>query len=265
MSFEFLNWKRDKKAVLIFAGFYVSFGMLAAIFQERLIYIPNGQDFESCPDFLSAEKVNYKGTRMYFRNNGSRLAVFYHGNAGSACDRAFIAEIFSQNGYSYLIPEYAGYSGGSVQPTHELLLGDVRHTVQFLKERNFSEIIVVGESIGTGFASYHVSLASPRALVLISPFPTLLDIAKRKFWFYPVSLMVKTPFNSKELLRNFKGALLVIHGDQDSIVPLSLGKELFSSIVTKEKNMLVVEGAGHNDLFSFPETYDALINFLKST
>lgn len=200
---------------------------------------------------------------MYFKDNGPRIVVLYHGNFGSACDRSFYAGVFERAGYSYLIPEYAGYSNDVVNPSHDRIKRDVPHVVDFLRTKNFSEVVVVGESIGDSFAAYHAALLSPQKLLLISPFKDLAAIARVHFWYYPTSLLVKNPFDNVASLEKFPGEVRLIHGDKDDIIPLALGQEFFKELATTRKEIVVIKNAGHNDLFAFPETYQAIEEFLK--
>ncbi len=242
---------------------YIAFGAYLAFSQEQIVYQPYPQDFVSCAEFSSAEKINYQGTRMYFKDNGPRLVVLYHGNAGSACDRIYLAELFEQAGYSYLLPEYAGYSNDIAKPSHELIKKDVQNVVAFLGERNFAEVVVVGESLGSSFASYHTSLAPPHKLLLITSFTNLTDIARSEFWFYPVSFLVKDLFDNAHLLTDFRGSVLLLHGEKDNIIPLKLGQKLFTELVVSRKEIIIIPDAGHNDLFWFSETAQAIRDFLK--
>ncbi len=247
----------------ILLSVYVVYGTYLTLWQERIVYQSTPQDFSDCPYFVQAEKISHEGTRMYFKDNGPRIVVLYHGNYGSACDRAFYAGIFEEAGYSYLLPEYAGYSSDTVLPTHVLLKKDVEHTVDFLRTKKFSEVVVVGESIGGSFAAYHASLLPPRKLLLISPFKDLTAIARAHFWYYPTSLLVKNPFDNVAALKNFTGEVQLVHGDKDDIIPLILGQKFFEELAIEHKEMVVIKDAGHNDLFAFPETYQAIGEFLK--
>ena len=255
--------KNSLAAVWFFVVFYVVYGIFLTVRQESIIYQPSPQDFSTCPNLVQAEKITHGGTRMYFKDNGPRVAVLYHGNFGSACDRAFIAGLFEQAGYSYLLPEYAGYSNDNGKPSHERIKKDVEHAVDFLRTRNFSEVVVVGESVGDRFASYHASLLPPKKLLLISSFTTLVDIAREAFWFYPISLLVRDEFDNAHLLEDFQKEVVLLHGDKDDIIPLALGQKLFAQLTTPHKKMILIPGAGHNDLFAFPETYQAIDDFLK--
>lgn len=255
--------KRSKIALSILAIFYVSFGAFLSLYQENIVYYPNTQDFKNCSDFQNAGKIDFKGTRMYVKDTDKPTIVLYHGNAGSACDRSFYADIFTQAGYGYIIVEYAGYSNDSRKPTHDLIKNDVQNVVAYIKENHISNITVVGESIGTGIASYHVSLQSPDKLLLISPFTNLADVAKNRFWFYPTSILVDNAFDNVANLSKYQNPVTIIHGDNDTIISHKLGQELFESLKT-QKEFITIQGAGHNDLFSFTETYIAVSDFLKS-
>jgi len=196
--------KRNIVALAIFALFYISFGVFLTLNQEKIVYHPFEQDFASCSNFASAEKITYQGTRMYVSTTTGPTVVLYHGNAGSACDRYFYAAQFVQAGYGYIIVEYAGFSNDPREPSHELIKQDVGNVIAYLQSENTEESIVVGESIGTGFATHHARLHPPERLLLISPFTNLSDIAKERFWFYPTSLLVDNALDNVASLKNYK-------------------------------------------------------------
>lgn len=255
--------KRNIRALIIFAIFYVAFGVYLTLNQEKVTYHPFAQDFSSCDGFIEAEKVSYQDTRMYVKLIEDKpTVVLYHGNAGSACDRKFYANIFSQAGLGYAIVEYAGYSNDTREPSHELLKRDVEHVVDYLEENQISPVFVAGESIGTGAASYHTYLEAPERLLLVSPFTDLRAIAKNRFWFYPTSILVNNAFDNVTALQNYSGKTVVIHGTADDIIPYKLGDRLFQSL-GGDKVLAPIEGAGHNNLFTYEETYQKINEFLE--
>jgi pimeloyl-ACP methyl ester carboxylesterase len=256
---------RDRIAIGVFVVFYVGFGVLLTVFQERLVYQPFAQDFDACPLLTDAEKITYNGTRMYVQEGEKGVVVLYHGNAGSACDRAFYADIIEAEGYGYVLVEYAGYSNDPRQTTHELVKQDVQHVVAYLGTLDAARIVVVGESIGSGPASYHTSLLAPDALVLITPFTTLPDIAKNRFWFYPTRLLADNPFDNGALLQEYKGPVTIIHGENDSIVPQKLGRTLYENLSTTQKEFVSVPNEGHNSMYDSSLLWSAFRDVLAST
>ena len=253
--------KRNIIALSILVIFYISYGIVLTLFQEKVVYFPNAQDFNKCAYFANAEKVDFKGTRMYVHDTDKPTVVLYHGNAGSACDRSVYADIFTQAGYGYIIVEYTGFSNEAATPTHAALKNNVQNVIAYITENKISDITVIGESIGTGIASYHTSLSVPNKLLLISPFTDLKDVAKNRFWFYPTSLLVNNAFDNLANLEKYHNPITIIHGTKDSIIPYKLGQKLFALLDT-QKEFITITDAGHNDLFLFPETYEAITNFL---
>lgn len=257
--------KRNVTAISFFAIFYIGFGFFLYINQERVIYRPFPQDFLSCERFSDVEKVTYRDTRMYVSQNTTTngFVVLYHGNAGSACDRAFYADLFSNAGYGYIIVEYAGYSNDIRKTTHELIKTDVQNVIDYAEASNRIITTVVGESIGSGPATYHTSLSAPDRLLLITPFTDLTDLAQDRFWFYPAGLLVDNAFDNTEKLADYNGTVGIIHGTDDSVIPFRLGRKLYESIGS-EKVLYSIETANHNNLFNYSETYTAIFNFLAN-
>lgn len=254
--------KRSVVALVVFVVFYVAWGSFLAYNQERLVYQPSSQDFFNCPALAEAEAVNHQGTRMYVKWYKEQMAVLYHGNAGSACDRAFYTKILESAGYGYILVEYAGYSSDERDTTHELVKADVGNVVDYLGKRPPDKTLVIGESIGTGAAAYHTSLLAPDKLLLLAPFTNLADVAAHHFWFYPTQLFVKNAFDNSKLLENYPGDSLIIHGTRDEVIPERLGRELYERLGGNKIKQSIPE-AGHNDLFGFPETYEAMWRFLS--
>jgi uncharacterized protein len=254
--------KRNVVALVFFGSFYMLFGVYITLSQEKIVYQPFSQDFEVCPGFSSAEKVTVGSTRMYVRSGERGRVVLYHGNAGSACDRDFYTEWFVRAGYGYVIPEYAGYSNDPQETTHELVKEDVRNVLAYLASIGEANELVVGESVGTGVAAYHTSLHAPRRLLLISPFASLKDVARRRFWYYPTSIMVDNAFDNSVLLGAYRGPVTIMHGEDDMIIAYASGKKLYDSLPTIQKQFVSLTGVGHNDVFSTPVSYEAVQVFL---
>ena len=260
-----------KKMLWIIILVYIGYGAYLFVAQKSIIYYPDfpeKSDFFNCPAFADAEKVDMDGTRAYYKHAGERIAVVYHGNAGSACDRDYLKSYFEKAGYSYLFVEYAGYGGDGEKPSKKLLLKDAENVISFLKAKNYTETILFTESIGAGVASYHVSLLSPNKILFIAPFDSLASMAKSHFPFslYPMRLLAKFSkenYDNIPLLQQYKGELMIIHGTKDRIIPIKYGKALFDKVSTQDKKFIAIKDAGHNDIYNFDELRSAIVDFLK--
>ena len=107
-------------------------------------------------------------------------------------------------------------------------------------------IAYFGESLGSGVAVALAAEAPPAALVLRSPFPSLVDVGRVHYPFLPVRRLLRDRWDSRSRIAAIETPLLVIAGDRDRIIPLDLSRELFAA-AGEPKTMVVVPGAGHND------------------
>lgn len=243
---------------------YLLFALYLFFIQKSMIYYPDNQNFVTCTAFNDYEKLEHNGTRFYYKENSLEdVFVYYHGNAGSACDRAYHKSIFEESGRSVIFVEYIGYSADDKEPSQKLILKDVENIHEFIEAKYFEDIIVYGQSIGSGAASYHALLGNVNSLILVSTFSSLDDIVQSKYIVYPASILLREKYNNSEWLENFKGDLLILHGDSDVDIPARFSQKLFDGIENENKEYILIEGAGHNDMWSFNEFKTRIINFLS--
>lgn len=247
---------------VILLAFYFLFGAIIYFFQDNFIYYPTTQDFNSCQNFNDYEKININGTRAYVKVISNKWLVFYHGNAGSACDRAFLKPTFEKYGYSIIFVEYTGYSNDSKKPNQTLLKKNVENINSYINKQSPNKLIIIGESLGTSLAVYHSSMANENKLLLFSPFTSLGDIAKKHFGIYPTNLMIKNNYLTVSWLNDINN-LLVICGEKDELIPYSISLKLFKMAITPNKKIISVPNAGHNNLYNFKETQDAINSFFQ--
>ncbi|MFC1614950.1 alpha/beta hydrolase [Patescibacteria group bacterium] len=232
--------------------------------QSNYIYYPDEQDFEECIEFTDADKITQNGTRMYVteNNNPDTLVIFYHGNAGSACDRSLWNYFFNTLDVSNIFVEYAGYSNDPRTPSEELFYQDVQNVQEYIATLPYKRIIIVSESIGSGPATYHTTLTYVAELLLMTPFVELADVASYHYPIYPVRLLLKDKFDNVKNLSNFTGNLTLIHGEEDEIIPIHLGKQLFDEVKTQHKKFIGVPNADHDDIYVHSEVFDTLLDII---
>ena len=196
------------------------------------------------------------------KNNSEKLAIFYHGNAGSACDRGYMKRIFSEQNYSFIIAEYTGYSNDTSKPSQVSILSDVRNINEFIAETSYSELIIAGESLGGSVAAYHASIVEADKVLLLTPFTNLEELVFSHYPLYPVRFLLKEKYPTEEWMKKHNGEVMIIHGTDDAIVPMRLSKKLYTTI-TSVKEYREIVGAGHNNLFWFNSTQESIKAFLK--
>ena len=245
-------------------------GLIALVYlnQHRLIYappvargdIPAGFALVSydTPDRLDLS-AGYLPAR-----EGMPTLLFFHGNAASWQSSAMVTARLAENGYGVLAAEYRGYSGNPGTPSENGLYEDARGAWRFLREDQGlaeSDIVLVGNSVGSGVATQLATEVRARALVLISPFDSMEETAARKLRWLPVRLLLSDRYANDEKLPEIGEPILILHGEQDSLIALEQAQSLAS--VRDDTVIEIYPGWGH-DLVVHEPVQDRIAEFLDA-
>ncbi len=177
----------------------------------------------------------------------TRAILFLHGNAGNASHRLPNAALLAGLGVHVLLPDYRGYGLSSGSPSERGVYADARAALAHLtSERAIPEqrVVLFGRSLGGAVA---VDLAQDHELggvILESTFSSASDVAALAF--SPlIGALVRGRWNSAEKIARVRAPLLFIHGEQDRIVPIELGRRLFD-VAPEPKAFETLPNAGHN-------------------
>ena len=114
------------------------------------------------------------------------------------------------------------------------------------------EIVFYGESLGSGVAVQTAAALppaeQPAALILEAPFTSIADVAAEHYPFMPARMLVKDRFDSRARIGDYEGAMLILHGENDRVVPIAFGRALFAA-AREPKEAQWFADRGHNDLF----------------
>ena len=128
-----------------------------------------------------------------------------------------------------------------------------------IKEEN---IIVYGESLGTGVATHLSQNKNFAGVILETPFTSMIDAAKTFYPYIPVSLLLKDKFDNKIKIKNVRAPVLIMHGEADQIVPFSMGKKIYE-IANEPKYSYFTKNDNH--MMEYDENLiKALNSFIKS-
>jgi hypothetical protein len=171
--------------------------------------------------------------------------LVFHGNAGQAGDRGYIRESLPRSEAAYIM-EYPGYGPREGTPSMQSI--NAAAVVAYALLRTLYPgvpIGVIGESLGSGPASYLCSLANPPSrAVLIVPFDNLLSVAKEHIWFLPVGLLMRDRWDNVAALSNYAGRVDIYGARQDVVIPLRHAQKLVRSLPRASYHEME---CGHND------------------
>ena len=177
------------------------------------------------------------------------VILYLHGNAGHIGYRAERIRAIAAMGWGALVPEYRGYGGNPGQPSEAGLRQDAAAALALLQTQGIApgRIVIWGESLGSGLAAWLAARHPVGAVVLETPYTSIAAIAKQRYPFVPVDLLLKDRFDSLAELPAITAPILVAVAGRDRIVPPSMGHALHAAARAPSELWLAAE-AGHSDL-----------------
>ncbi len=175
--------------------------------------------------------------------------LLFHGNAGSVSDRVLHAKLLADAGLDCFLFDYRGYGRSSGSPSEQGTYSDARAARAALLRQpgvDGDRLFFLGESLGGAVALALALETPPKGLVLQSAFTSVRDMGRLHYPILPSGL-VPDAYPSLRLISGLRAPLLVLHGDQDQIVPLAQGQALHDA-APQPKRMRIFQGVGHNDL-----------------
>ena len=227
--------------------------------EKRYVFFPTseieltpadvGLDYEDVY-FPTANENRLHG--WYVPGTGNGTWLWFHGNGGNVGHRvAELALLRHRLGMDLFMFDYQGYGRSQGTPAERATYQDARGAWDFLQRHNSGNagpLIYYGHSLGTAIATELALERPPDGLVLVSPFTSVSDMASRAFPWLPSYLLLKDHYNTLARIPNVRCPLLILHGTQDELVPVSHGEKLFKA-ASVPKEFRALPDAGHNDTF----------------
>jgi hypothetical protein len=181
---------------------------------------------------------------------GMPTILYFHGNAGEMGDRPLRFNYYHSRGFGVAYLSYRGYGRSSGSPSEAGLMADADAAYDWLLVKGVepSRIALLGESLGSGVA---VQLAAKRevgALALEAPYTSTVEVAAKIYWWLPVHALMKDQFKSIDFIAAVVAPLLIVHGEDDGLIPVEFGKRLFAA-ANQPKELEIIPGFGHDVLF----------------
>jgi fermentation-respiration switch protein FrsA (DUF1100 family) len=246
--------------------------------QRRLIYFPDTRppslDRAGLADTEAVTFVTADGLRLgaWFVGGAGPsprpTVIVFNGNAGHRGYRATLGAALRRHGLSVLLTDYRGYGGNPGEPTEEGLAADARAARTFVRSRpdvDQARIVYFGESLGAAVALRLAVDDPPSALVLRSPFASMVLIGQHHYPMLPVRLLLRDRFPSIDRAGQLRSPVLVIAGTRDGIIPIEHTRRLYDAIVAPKRFVQI--DADHNDaaLLDGDEMIQAIVSFLAGS
>ncbi len=245
-----------KFLLLLLIG-YIGLTLLVWHYQRSLMYLPmrnmEPPAYYGLKNFTAEKLVAEDGTELTAwyapAREGMPTIIYLHGNGGHLGYRAGVYHGFAEEGFGVIALSWRGYGTSTGSPTEEGLYQDARAAIAFAEKHGLAlkQLIYYGESLGTGVAVQMAMETKPGAVVLYAPYTSIVQRAAEIYFFLPARWLVKDRFDSLGKIHNVEAPLLILHGEPDTIVPVTHGKKMLEAANEPKKGVFFPD-LGHNDL-----------------
>lgn len=232
------------------------------IFETKFIFHPTtqSQGWREAPTSIHAEDVTWplpNGNTIHgwwCKPEGwtpdKGAMIYCHGNAGNLSHRAEKIRLFHRSlGKAVLIFDYPGYGKSTGKPNEQGCYDAAEAAFQWLTEQQQvkpESVVIAGTSLGGGVA-IELAIRHPhRALLLVSTFTSIPDMASKQFPWLPLKPFIRNRFENLDKIVNCKSPIFFAHGTADTLIPFQMSETLFNS-ATARKQLYRMTDLNHND------------------
>lgn len=191
--------------------------------------------------------------------DGRPTLLYFHGNGGSLIGRSDVFERYASAGVGVFMMSYRGYSGSTGMPSQRANIADALLAYDALCQLGVSarDIVVYGESLGTGVAVQLATKRSVAGVILDAPYTAIVDVAELHYPYLPARWFMRDRYLTRNFIVKLSAPLLVVHGEADVVIPVEMGHAL-AKAAGGPADIKTYPGAGHTNHTEFGSFADIL-------
>ena len=168
-------------------------------------------------------------------------------------------------GVGWLLVSYRGYGASEGSPSEVSISADALRWHDYaVKNLEAKQVVAFGRSLGSGAAVYLASERKLSSVILVTPFDSLVEVAKHHYPLLPVGLMLRHRFDSAARAPAINTPLLCIAASRDEVIPALHARKLYDAW-GGSKRWIEIEGAGHNSTDGAPVFWQSIKAFLQES
>ena len=160
---------------------------------------------------------------------------------------------------------YRGYGDSQGKPSEASLLGDALELYDWVSAQpavHAQRVVVMGRSLGTGIAAYVACQRPAAAAILVTPYDSVVEIARRRFPYCAAQLLLRHHFDALRFASVAKAPALVLLAEHDSVIPKPHAMRLVDTW-SGPKQVITIAGTDHCDVQAHSGSWQAIAAFLK--
>ncbi|MCG9969634.1 lysophospholipase [Pelotomaculum terephthalicicum JT] len=241
----------------------------------NLIFYPR-KDFSPCPENafdldVPVDKDISVSIRFYTGGVNQPWILYFHGNGEVVSDYDEIAPAYNDLGLNIVVADYRGYGASGGTPSFTNACNDAKSIFKAvtseLSNRGFQqELWIMGRSLGS-ISALELANEYPgliKGMIVESGFANVVKVMKHLDHFPREVTLHQLDQECLDLVKNISIPVLVIHGQDDCIVPYEEALDLYENLGTARKKLVTIPNAGHNDIMyvGLRQYFEAIQNFI---
>ncbi len=238
---------------------YLVFIIALYFMQRQLLYFPrNASQYEAEHNYeLQHDGVTLRGWEV---NPGRESAIIYYGGNAERIDYYIDSFKLLFPAHTIYFVNYRGYGKSEGTPSEKALYADALAVFDNIKDQH-KNISLIGKSLGSGIASYVAANRPVENIVLVTPYDSIVNVAKVHYPLFPVSLIMIDRYESWKHAPHVTARTLIISAQHDQIIPAESTKMLASYFDPGQLTQTQIENTDHNSISGEPVYYQVLADF----
>lgn len=215
--------------------------------------------------FTSTDGVKLNGWFVPPASKDKPTVLYAHGNGGNMGDWVPVIQMFTKRGYGFFAFDYRGYGKSQGSPSEQGLYKDITAASRYLHDTQHigpSQQIALGGSLGSAVvinAATQIPFRAVIAYACMSSAPAVAEHLRdtgTMSWlkYLPLQAVMQQTFNSLSKIEKINSPLILLHGERDHMMPVSMPKALYTKATSPQKTLILIPNAGHGDVIYGGET-----------
>ena len=214
------------------------------------------------------------GCRFYAVNKNTPSILYFHGNGEVVYDHDDIAVLYNRIGVNLFVADYRGYGKSTGTPSFASMVADSHVIFKYFKDTlqasgYTGHLFIMGRSLGSLSATELASNYSKelKGLIIESGFASTVRLLTYLGGFMGFPFLEEFEKLTLDRIRSITIPALIIHGEWDELIPFEQGEILYQNIGSKDKRLLPIPNAGHNDimLIGMEQYFEAIRQFVSTS
>ncbi len=205
-----------RNILFLLVALYVLASAYLYVMQDSIVFYPTPPVEKEAERFML--ELQGQQLEVWTHNREQSTAVIYFGGNAESIERNLDYFIREMPDLALYLPNYRGFGRSSGKPSQQALFADALEVYRHVKAKH-ENVFVIGRSLGSGVAIMVAAKHPVDALVLVTPYDSILQLAKQNYPLMPHKLLLRHPFNSIPYAPQISNPTLVIKSATDSIVP----------------------------------------------